>query len=419
MENNHSDKRLSILKFLLKKTLISSPQWKDDSICDEYRYKSNKDISDQFDKLISNVDRNFNSQQIEMDEIDRDVSFPFDIVKNDTLGRHLVSTRDIKPGEVLLVEKCIVSGPVAHVPYGNHVPVCVQCFTEVRNYLCPQCGFFLCQEGTCEKLHTSEPECQLLSKLKLMKDKKQIHNFEEKNDKSISQRNECRDKLKTTSEAYLKFIDEQKLKILKFYPALPTLKTLCLVEKSKMAESIIFSLQGDVQRGSRRYKVNQLHIVDIMKLMTTSKDEETLHKLAAIWDTNAFQSVERDRKIQVLFALSSFFTHSCKPNCENFLGKGSDIMIVRAVEAIPKNSVLTINYADPLWPTYIRRDHLKVSKNFWCNCERCEDSTEFGTYMGHIRCDSCNRLTLSTNNCNNYNTVTCSNCRTEMKYSKV
>ena len=40
--------------------------------------------------------------------------------------------------------------------------------------------------------------------------------------------------------------------------------------------------------------------------------------------------------------------------------------------AIGKGEVISASYTQPLWSTYNRREHLKMSKCFWCRCERCQ-----------------------------------------------
>merc|ERR1712083_827961 len=45
---------------------------------------------------------------------------------------------------------------------------------------------------------------------------------------------------------------------------------------------------------------------------------------------------------------------------------------------------LSTMYTHALWGTIARRDHLAMTKNFWCSCSRCCDSTEFGSNISTI-----------------------------------
>jgi hypothetical protein len=43
-------------------------------------------------------------------------------------------------------------------------------------------------------------------------------------------------------------------------------------------------------------------------------------------------------------------------------------------------------YSHLLWGTQLRQQHLKDAKYFNCNCERCTDPTELGTYFSAMKC---------------------------------
>ena len=62
-----------------------------------------------------------------------------------------------------------------------------------------------------------------------------------------------------------------------------------------------------------------------------------------------------------------------------------------------KGQVITATYTQPLWSTFNRREHLKMSKCFWCACPRCADPTEFGSYLSALNCQLCGGRILSTN----------------------
>ena len=51
-----------------------------------------------------------------------------------------------------------------------------------------------------------------------------------------------------------------------------------------------------------------------------------------------------------------------------------------------KGSIISVSYSQSIWNTMNRRQHLKMSKCFWCQCNRCKDPTEFGTYLSALKC---------------------------------
>lgn len=87
--------------------------------------------------------------------------FPAEIKYNDIVGRHLVATREIQPGEILLKEKPLVAGP-KHCgdKTGKCIfPICLGCFRIVSNkYFCTKCKWPMCNEE-CEKKVSSYLPC--------------------------------------------------------------------------------------------------------------------------------------------------------------------------------------------------------------------------------------------------------------------
>lgn len=322
--------------------------------------------------------------------------YPFALKKNEALGRHLVSTKDILAGEIVLLETPLVMGPIVRQPFGKATPSCVYCYREASDYLCPECGFYVCR-GRCRERHLEMEECAFLRKLELVKEQQHIHAMENRNFAemiSSCSEEEKPDSLKMIAKAYLNFVEEEKFRLMKYYPALPVLKTLEIITRSKAAASLVSSLHGEVDSTLQRYRVNQTTIVNTIQKLGVPYDDIFIHRIADIWDTNAFEMKLTHLPTQALFVAASLMTHSCKPNCEhNFSSNG--VLVLRAVEDIPPNTILTLSYSDKIWPTYIRRDHLKLTKKFICNCQRCLDPTECGTFIGHVRCESCGQLSVS------------------------
>ena len=57
---------------------------------------------------------------------------------------------------------------------------------------------------------------------------------------------------------------------------------------------------------------------------------------------------------------------------------------MRAGRDIAEGEHIATMYSHALWGTIARRDHLHITKNFWCTCERCADPTEFGSNFSTI-----------------------------------
>jgi hypothetical protein len=92
----------------------------------------------------------------------RNNGFVVQVAENDTLGRHLIATRDVKIGEVILQEEPLVAGPSQVTP-----PVCLGCYrllTQECASPCPDCGWPVCDE-TCARASAHRAECDI-TKLK-------------------------------------------------------------------------------------------------------------------------------------------------------------------------------------------------------------------------------------------------------------
>ena len=76
-------------------------------------------------------------------------------------------------------------------------------------------------------------------------------------------------------------------------------------------------------------------------------------------------------------------------------------MEVRAKMAIQQNEEITTRYVDP-WEGQPSRQ-LKIGQNwnFICNCLRCKDPSDLGTYFSAIVCQSCSNYISSNERCEN------------------
>lgn len=88
----------------------------------------------------------------------------FQISSNQTLGRHIIATRNIKAGEIILRECPLVVGP----KIASH-PVCLGCHKQLTLdnsnkdfYKCTKCRWPVCNI-LCETSKFHFEECQLIS----------------------------------------------------------------------------------------------------------------------------------------------------------------------------------------------------------------------------------------------------------------
>lgn len=123
---------------------------------------------------------------------------------------------------------------------------------------------------------------------------------------------------------------------------------------------------------------------------------------------------------QGLYPLAAVMNHDCVPNIRYAYEKHG-IMAVRASKLIRKGEQIFNSYTKFLWGTQQRRVHLAYSKNFLCKCTRCEDRTEFGSFMGALKCirPQCGKLLLPKDPLAVLSPWTCDSCNTNLDHARI
>lgn len=281
--------------------------------------------------------------------------FPFKIEQSEKLGRYLVTTRKIKPHEILIKESPLTRGPSQVTG-----PVCLGCLDGVEQeeyHPCSKCGWPLCSKE-CEESTEHKEECELTQKRE--QKKVVIHEF-------------------TTPHP--------------MYQCLSTLRALLLKksDKSKFEKLISLESHENIRRGSPQYKVDLESIGKfIPKFFQTNEfSEDEIMKMAGIVQINGHEVPTTEPPHVAVFQTASMVEHSCKPNMAKSFDKNGNL-ILWAPHEIPRNKNLSICYSDAMWGTGDRQRHLMHTKLFKCECERCQDVTEFQTYYSALKCKNKN-----------------------------
>ncbi|XP_068223057.1 SET domain-containing protein SmydA-8-like [Palaemon carinicauda] len=316
---------------------------------------------------------------------------PMDISVSELIGRHLVATRDIHPGELLLIEP-----PLALTLRPRSPPYCTVCFKRAEEFTCPSCGFFLCGPGCMTDAH--KEECSILQRFgfaeaerEKLQDEKRL--WDRIATMPVEQQEQARALLKQAQESSRL---QRRFNILQQYTVVPLIKTLAMMNSSELLRDVTLALQGNFTEKSQRYRTNQRCIVDVaLNKLKVPIDPGFAHRLCAIWDTNGFEvPLIWGTRVHGLYPFASLLTHDCRSNTQQWFTNYGGLAL-RAVDHIKKGEILTTCYTDPQWATMLRQDHLRVSKQFTCCCRRCKDRTEFGTFLGSPLCSSCPGLMVS------------------------
>ncbi|XP_052755151.1 SET domain-containing protein SmydA-8 [Galleria mellonella] len=288
----------------------------------------------------------------------------FKIHYSDTFGRHMIATRDIKQGEMILKEKPAVIGPRM-----TCTPHCLACGKKLEPakleggfdfYKCSLCNWPMCGPQ-CEKADVHKPECKIMSDRKY--------------------------------RCAIKY--EQSDKAEAAYCVITPLRVLLTKNSNPLQFENLMSLESHLEdkKDTPLYLVLRANLVTfIVQVLGMEFDEETILKAASILDTNAFdvRSTDGTKRSRAIYVTASMMNHSCKPNTRHiFLDDDYKIAVIATVP-ISKGDIITATYTQTLWGTLDRRRHLRNIKHFECECDRCKDPTELGTYLGNIYCSICN-----------------------------
>ena len=98
--------------------------------------------------------------------------------------------------------------------------------------------------------------------------------------------------------------------------------------------------------------------------------------------TNAVQV--NKGQARALFPTFSFLSHSCITNARHVIeAQNNEFRIsVYAQVAIAEGQEICITYINLLRSTLERRENLQCVWHFTCQCSRCKDPTELGTFLG-------------------------------------
>ncbi|XP_023336991.1 protein msta [Eurytemora carolleeae] len=306
---------------------------------------------------------------MEVDSIARDMEGlevkdqVYRIADSPDVGRHIVTTTAIPQGAIILHDKPLVTGPSR-----DSVPVCLGCYRSIDlqnkyssedeatlpHTLCPRCKWPLCGEE-CSNSPRHKPECYFLFQ-------------------SGCRVNAC---------------DTDSL-----YDVIMVLRCLYLRDTDQEAWVSLCSLQScdpssmDDELVDRAKKVANL-ICGTFKL-GDKFSRELVFEMCGRLETNSFEiplglsSVS----VQGVYSKGCMVEHCCTPSVHRTFN--SDLSLtIRAAYPLEEGDAVSLCYTDSLWTTAQRREHLVYSKDFICNCDRCQDRTENETYLSALKCLKC------------------------------
>lgn len=277
---------------------------------------------------------------------------PWRIARSSVLGRHMIATRDVAAGELLLEDPPLLLGPKNITE-----PVCLGCYRPVDgSYVCRGCSFPMCGPD-CEASEDHQVECKAVK------------------ESGVS--------VKVTVFG----------EINSMYECITPLRILSLRDSNPMVWNKLLSLESNLDKrgGTEVAAITQQTVVDIIHDRLRLEDEfdaELIQKVLGIIDTNAFEIRLPDSSIQGIYGNAAILEHNCVANTHRTFDADLNL-VVRAAVPIKRGQHLSSCYTDPLTTSFTRQDHLRSSKYFTCQCDRCLDPTELKTFLSALKCSDC------------------------------
>ena len=263
----------------------------------------------------------------------------FKIIRDETVGRHMVASRNIKAGETILKEEPLTYGP-------NEItkPICLGTYQPVdaKSPRCKYCGFPLIKTS---KVH-QEYECQAF----------QDHGYK-------------------VNASTFNFDGEEAA-----YSVISPIRTLKLREKNPELWKLVWMQMSHLSKRqeSQFWKKKTEKIIGLMKTMIGLAEEDVpiVEAILGIHLVNDFEiglqdrSVEddqgRDHSIRGLFGLASMPNHDCVANTTHSFGNAEQgfVMTVKALRDINKGVDITHSYTEPLETVLARQTKLSMGKFF-------------------------------------------------------
>jgi len=289
---------------------------------------------------------------------------PYTISFQKGVGRCLVASRTVLPGELVLAESPIVVGPNQRTQ-----PLCLGCLQPTDlSCLCPVCKFPFCRPECLQNAQeTHSRECEVLAKCGGQVD------FGDEGGSGWAQL-------------------VLPLRLLLFYKDQP--KNAALVKR--------LMTHTEEKVGREYWPLSQKHVVDFLtnECKETRWSVQEITEAVCLLEVNGFEiesfSAGTAGGFRGLYPyIAALTSHSCKPNCLSVVDSQppytNRLIASRRVEV---GEELTTTYIPLTLSTATRRNLLKQGWCFSCCCPRCSDPTELGAHSSTLTCRQCKGFLL-------------------------
>jgi len=292
-------------------------------------------------------------------------------------GRCLVAGKDIKQLEIIFKDKPMVIAP--NISDNFFCSMCLKKL-ESRSSFCEKCLFPMCSD-VCSTSEKHLEECrylQLISKKRIEDDKR------------------CPE-----SQAAI----------------LAVVRTLIVRKGSSWNEvDKLMSHNEERQKTAIEWNAFQTTVVEpIVEALGDELDisEDILQDMIGKLNINCASFSFSKEKIlgRGLYPVLSLASHSCVANARYQVNPDEDFSVVlRAKRDILEGEEITIAYVPPTQGQPYRQMELYNEWYFECECSRCIDTTEFGTFVSALKCKECSEGLILPENAHIGSTWRCRFC---------
>lgn len=111
--------------------------------------------------------------------------------------------------------------------------------------------------------------------------------------------------------------------------------------------------------------------------LPSEEQMELMRRICEVCNTNSFEVVisrneDCTTSLRGVYPIGAFQNHCCVPNTRHHFDDHQRLYVSASLP-IAAGEELTMSYTDLLWDTSSRRQFLRVTKRFSCNCSRCSD----------------------------------------------
>ncbi|CAL4082166.1 unnamed protein product, partial [Meganyctiphanes norvegica] len=283
----------------------------------------------------------------------------FKIASNQENGQYLVADEYLQAGIVLATDSPLVVGPGA---WSNLI--CLGCNDVIDKHAvqsCPRCHWPMCSES-CTNNSVHLPECEILAQ---------------------------DEEHQTAPENY----EPSPL-----YDLIMVIRCLLLRSQNPNIWNMIISMVSHVEARMETHETQQSATVRfISNYLMKDFDMKTVNHIRGVILTNSIgiQSANGGR-LRAIYPTVRLLNNNCIPNIQ--LAPKRDLSIeLRSAVDIEPNTPLCISYTGTLAPLWERCKILNNNYFFSCQCNRCEDLTECGTYFSTHKCNECKEKYLEPN----------------------